>query len=135
MADEPAKRPKRKLRNPESFREKALKASTEKKESQTLRKIKRVLSYPFIKAGEGIKAFFGLSVFKPFRKPARIIGKIIFPSYFRKSFAELKLVTWPSFKQSRQLTFAVLVFAVVFGLAIAGLDWGLDKAFKNLLLK
>lgn len=135
MADEPAKRPKRRLRNPESFREKALKANTEKKENPILRRTKQVLAYPFKQLGRGVKAFFGLSIFKPFRKPARIIGRILLPSYFRKSFIELKLVTWPTFKQSRQLTYAVLVFAVVFGLAIAGLDWALDKAFRNLLLK
>jgi preprotein translocase SecE subunit len=135
MAEEPVKRPKRKLRNPESFREKALKASAEKPENRIFKRIKMVSAYPFKLAGRGIKAFFGLKLFKPFRKPARIVGKILFPSYFRKSFEELKLVTWPTFTQSRQLTFAVLVFAVVFGLSIAGLDWGLDKVFRNLLLK
>jgi preprotein translocase SecE subunit len=48
---------------------------------------------------------------------------------------ELRLVTWPNWKQSRQLTFAVLVFAVIFGAAIAVVDYGLDKVFRNILLK
>jgi preprotein translocase SecE subunit len=72
---------------------------------------------------------------KPLHKPARIFGKIIVPPYFRSSFAELKLVTWPNWTQSRQLTTAVLIFAVIFGAAIAGVDWGLDKIFKHILLK
>jgi preprotein translocase subunit SecE len=32
------------------------------------------------------------------------------------------------------LTFAVLVFAIVFGAVIAGVDWVLDKIFRHLLL-
>ncbi|HET9098655.1 MAG TPA: preprotein translocase subunit SecE [Candidatus Saccharimonadales bacterium] len=135
MAEKPTRQIKRKVRNPESFRERASKAGNEKKKNSYLSSFFKALLFPFRWLARKIKSFFRLNVFKPFRRPARIIGKIIFPSYFRQSFQELKLVTWPGWKQSRQLTFAVLVFAIVFGAAIAGVDWGLDKVFKNVLLK
>jgi preprotein translocase SecE subunit len=64
-----------------------------------------------------------------------LLGKILVPPYIRNSWKELKQVTWPNWKQSRQLTFAVLVFAVIFGAAVAIVDFGLDKLFKHILLK
>jgi preprotein translocase SecE subunit len=73
--------------------------------------------------------------FKPLRKPLRIIGLVIFPVYFRRSWQELKLVTWPGFKQSLRLTWAVLLFAIIFGTAVALVDYGLDAVFKRILLK
>jgi preprotein translocase SecE subunit len=82
----------------------------------------------------------GLSIwqaswFRPFRFVGRWIGLILWPPYFRNSARELMLVTWPSFRQTWRLTFAVLSFAAVFGLLIAGVDYGLDKLFKEVLLK
>jgi preprotein translocase SecE subunit len=74
-------------------------------------------------------------VLRPLKRPARFVGRIIYPSYFRNSWKELKQVTWPTLKESRQLTYAVLIFAVVFGATIALVDYGLDKAFKDFLLK
>jgi len=69
------------------------------------------------------------------KKPFRIIGHILLPSYFRNSWKELRQVTWPNRKQSWQLTLAVIVFAVTFGLIIAVVDFGLDKLFKQVLIK
>ncbi|HSW66815.1 MAG TPA: preprotein translocase subunit SecE [Bacillota bacterium] len=68
-------------------------------------------------------------------KPFRIMGYILWPTYFRNSFKELRQVTWPSRRESFQLTGAVLVFASIFGIAIALVDYGLDKLFKQVLLK
>jgi preprotein translocase SecE subunit len=75
------------------------------------------------------------SWFRPFRFVGRWIGLILWPPYFRNSARELMLVTWPNFRQTWRLTFAVLSFAAVFGLLIAGVDYGLDKLFKEVLLK
>jgi preprotein translocase SecE subunit len=77
---------------------------------------------------------------KPFKwlgkyKAFRFIGYIFVPPYFRNSFKELKLVTWPGKRQSIRLTYAVLGFSIVFGLAIAIVDYGLDKLSKQVLLK
>jgi preprotein translocase subunit SecE len=60
---------------------------------------------------------------------------VIVPRYFRNSWAELRRVTWPGRKETRQLTSAVLVFAVIFGILIATVDYGLDKVFKKVILK
>lgn len=68
------------------------------------------------------------------RKP-NILVRIIVPAYFRNSWRELRMVTWPTWKLSRQLTVAVLIFAVIFAGLIGLVDWGLDKAFKVIFLK
>jgi preprotein translocase SecE subunit len=65
----------------------------------------------------------------------RIIGLILVPPYFRNSWKELRQVTWTKPKESIRLTFAVVVFATVFGALVAALDFGLDKVFKEVLLK
>ncbi|MBL8121365.1 preprotein translocase subunit SecE [Candidatus Saccharibacteria bacterium] len=56
-------------------------------------------------------------------------------SYMRDSWRELRGVTWPTFREGRRLTTAVIIFSIVFGLLIAGIDFGLDKAFRQILLK
>lgn len=57
------------------------------------------------------------------------------PKYFIESWAEVKKVTWPNRKETWQLTFAVFMFAGIFGLLITVVDYGLDKVFKAVLLK
>ncbi len=69
------------------------------------------------------------------RQPFRFIGRILLPRYFRNSWKELRLVSWPKRKEAFDLTFAVLAFAVVFGGVVALVDFGLDKLFKDILLK
>jgi preprotein translocase SecE subunit len=71
----------------------------------------------------------------PIRIIGKVLGLILFASYFRGSFRELRLVTWPGRRESLRLTSAVLVFAIVFGAIVAGVDFGLDKLFKELVLK
>ena len=71
------------------------------------------------------------TIFKPFIW----LGNKIVPKYFKNSFQEIKLVTWPNKKESRQLTSAVVVFAVVLSLIVALIDLGLDKVFKKVILK
>lgn len=68
-------------------------------------------------------------------KPIHIIGLVIVPRYFRNSWKELKLVVWPGRRETWRLTSAVLIFAVVFGVMIAIVDYGLDKVFKKIILK
>jgi preprotein translocase SecE subunit len=68
-------------------------------------------------------------------KPFRILGRILLPQYVRNSWKELRQVTWPGRKESWQLTLAVIIFAILFGAAIALVDYGLDKVFKQVLLK
>jgi preprotein translocase SecE subunit len=68
-------------------------------------------------------------------KPVHIIGLVIVPRFLRNSWRELRLVAWPSRRESRRLTSAVLIFAVIFGVLIALVDFGLDKVFKKVILK
>ena len=126
MANQSVK--KRQVKNPETFRERALKVSESEDKPVKISRLKVFLVRVFGPAGKILRK---LSNFKPIK----LIGKIIFPSYFRSSWRELKQVTWPSWRQSRQLTFAVLLFAFIFGALIAVVDFGLDKLFRNILLK
>jgi preprotein translocase SecE subunit len=127
VADQPDK--KRRVKNPETFRERAAKATETPEPSKTSR---------LKKAGRigGIIKPIGRPVGAVARtKPGRIIGKVLLPSYLRNSWRELRLVTWPNWNESRRLTFAVLIFAIIFGATIALVDLGLDKLFKHILLK
>ena len=83
---------------------------------------------PLKQIGHGLRWFFRL-------KAIRFIGRILGLKYIRDSFAQLRTVTWPSFRDSLRLTGAVISFAVIFGLFVAVVDYGLDKVFKELLLK
>jgi preprotein translocase SecE subunit len=53
----------------------------------------------------------------------------------RNSFKELRHVAWPTGKQTLQLTSAVILFSVIFGVVVALFDFGLDKLFKQVLLR
>jgi preprotein translocase SecE subunit len=132
VADEPKKR---RLKNPESFRERAVKESIKSEQPKRSTKLGGNVAKPFKAVGSGAKKIANLKVFKPLHRPLKFIGRIIFPRYFRDSWRELKQVTWPGWKQSYHLTFAVIVFAAVFGAVIAAVDYGLDKLFRNILLK
>jgi len=139
MADEQPNKAKRRVKNPETFRERALKATESAGKPKTTGPFKRALSAVFKPIGRGLKTFFTLPPFRfllrVLRPVGKILGKIFFVSHLKSSWAELRLVTWPGWRQSYQLTFAVLIFAIVFGAAIAGVDYVFDKAFRHILLK
>ncbi len=127
------------VKNPETFRERAIKATEqsgkESKRSKLAGTPKKVLSpigRPIGRAGTRVGKL----------KPVKIVGKgfhyiglVVLPRYIRNSWKELRMVSWPSWTQSRKLTFAVIVFAAIFGVIVAGVDYGLDKLFKQVLLK
>jgi len=56
------------------------------------------------------------------------------PGYFRSAVKELRLVTWPSRKETWKLVISVFLFSIIFGSAIAIVDYGLDKLFKQAFL-
>lgn len=66
--------------------------------------------------------------------PLRVF-KFLVPSYFKNSFKELKQVTWPTRRETLKLTFAVFMFATIFGIFITLVDYGLNSVFKRILLK
>jgi preprotein translocase SecE subunit len=133
MADEQPNKPTRRIvKNPETFRERAIKAS---ETSDTPSRAGAAKQASGKAASRVFTPFRRLSGFLGKYRFFRVLGKVLLPAYFRNSYKELKLVTWPSWKQSRQLTYAVLVFAIVFGGVIALVDYGLDKVFRQVLLK
>jgi len=132
VADKPDKKTKRRVKNPETFRERAVKAteiSDKPKRGAGLKQAgSKVASPVFGPVAKVLSKVFSL-------KPFRLVGKILLPVYVRRSWHELRLVTWPGWQESRRLTFAVLIFAVIFGASIALVDYGLDVVFKHILLK
>jgi len=124
-ADTPKRRTAKKA---ETVREKTEKAAENSKKPRRLQATTH-------KAGAPVRATRkGLGKLGKF-KPLRIIGLILVPPYFRNSWKELKQVTWPKRRESFRLMFAVVAFAAVFGSLVAALDFGLDKVFKEVLLK
>lgn len=139
MAESAPKSKRRIVKNPETFRERAVKAVEASDKPSRKSRVGAVISWPFKKIFRPIRRFFKWLVkYQPFKFIAKIlhyIGLVLLPPYVRNSWKELKLVTWPNWKQSRQLTFAVLVFAVIFGILVFVVDLALDKIFRQILLK
>ena len=126
----------------ETVRERTAKGPAKKSSSRRIRGTARVVAKPFtaiwlvlIKIARPLRFLLWPFKTRPLRFIGRIISKVLFLGYFRDSWRELRNVTWPSRKETRQLTSAVFAFAIVFGLAVTVIDYGLDKIFKNLLLK
>jgi len=115
---EPAKPKRRMVKQTESIREKTVKAAQPKPEKKT-DVLRLTLHY----------------IGTPFQWIGRVLGYIVWPKYFRNSVKELRQVTWPTTRETWQLVLAVIIFSVVFGTIIAIVDFGLDKAFKQVLLK
>lgn len=65
----------------------------------------------------------------------RFIATALGIRFLRGSWSELREVTWPARRESFRLTSAVISFSVIFALILAVVDYGLDKLFKQLLLK
>lgn len=50
--------------------------------------------------------------------------------YVSQSYKELKYhVTWPTYVEAQKLTIIVLVFSIIFALAI----WGIDTVFNSIV--
>jgi preprotein translocase SecE subunit len=92
------------------------------------------------KAGAGLKKtrITRNPITKIIARIGRIILKVlrwVVPKYFVNSWREVRLVTWPSRKETWRLTMAVFIFAIVFGAMVAGVDKVLDIIFKKVVLK
>ena len=137
MAEKQTGKPQKKrlVRNPETFREKAVKATSNSDKPTRRRRVVGGIGAVVKPVVRPVAKLAKLGPFKVLGKVLRFVGRIIVPAYFRNSWKELRLVTWPSRRLSIRLTFAVLLFAIVFGALIAVVDFGLDKLFKEILLK
>ncbi len=132
MTDQ-SNKPKRRLRPAQaSIRERAQAArETKPQKISRLSRIGKAIRKPF-----GVSHSF-LIRFKTMRaigKVLKVIGRILLPYYFRNSWKEIRLVTWPNRRETRRLTLAVLGFAIVFGALVASLDYGLSHLFQSIIL-
>lgn len=123
MAEEqPTKAKRRIVKKAETVREKVEKekiaSAKPKKEKGVVRLTLYYISWPLRMLGRGIKK----------------IGRYVVPGYFKKSWEELKQVTWPTWRETWKLTLAVIIFSAVFGALITVVDYGLDKLFKQVLI-
>ncbi len=72
----------------------------------------------------------------PDNKVGKILGTRVrlVPRFLREAWAEIKLVTWPTRKETIRLTIAVFVFAFIFAVFVGILDLILDKIFRRIIL-
>ena len=130
---EPTKK-KRLLKKTETVRERSTKPVKEAK-PRRLHAAKSTVARPFAHAARIGKKEYYLPM--PDNRVGRFLNKrrSIIPRFFKESFAELRQVTWPTRRMTLNLTVAVFLFAFFFGLVVAATDFGLDKLFKQLIIK
>ena len=130
VAEESVKPKRRMVKKAESVRELAEKSvkNPVQKEPGIIRMTLGYIGKPFVVVGRAL-AWVG------HKQPFKFIGHLLWPAYFRNSWKEMRQVTWPNRRESLQLTTAVIIFSIIFGVIIAVVDYGLDKVFKQVLLK
>lgn len=101
--------------------------------------IARIVRFPFLVIFWPFRMLYRYVIQPPFRylnkfKFFRVIGYIFVPPYFRQSWRELRLVTWPNFRETYSLVIAVIIFSIIFGVIVALVDYGLDKLFRAVIL-
>jgi preprotein translocase SecE subunit len=126
---------KRIRKGPQTVRERARDAASAKdKKPRRLRRASGVAARP-LKAVRrlGRKEYY---LPLPDSRLGRFLNKrrSLVPRYFRESWQELRLVTWPGRKETWQLSLAVFIFAIVLGLAVSVVDYGLNNLFRKVLL-
>lgn len=120
---------------PVTVREKAEQERIKTEKVSSKQKVATGAKHKAKKAG----AFLGKEYYMPM--PDNRVGRFMnkrrsfIPKYFRDSWAELKLVTWPGRLETWRLTFAVFIFAILFGIFIGVIDKGLDTLFKDIILE
>lgn len=53
--------------------------------------------------------------------------------YVKESIQELKQVTWPTWEELKGSTLVVILFSIIMGLYIAGLDVGLSWVVEKIM--
>lgn len=103
--------------------------------SRRLRSTASKVAGPLGKARQTGKREYHLPL--PDNRAGRVLRKRvrIMPAFMRDAWQEIKQVTWPTAKDTMRLTLAVFIFAAVFAAIVGVLDFGLDKLFREVLLK
>lgn len=138
MVKKSDKKPKeavKKSRANETVREKAARSKSQASKPKRRLQSKTSAVKPKIKSAVhiGKKEFF---IPLPDTKAGRFLNKPrhIIPKFFRDSWKELKLVTWPNRSETFRLTIAVFIFAIILAIFVASIDWVLTKLFREILL-
>lgn len=73
----------------------------------------------------------------PDKKGVRVLNKKVryIPSFLKNSWAELKQVSWPTKISALKLTFAVIIFSVVFAAFVQALDYIFSRVVKEIILR
>lgn len=85
------------------------------------------------KRGGQTKGKVGSPLSKVFGFLGKILSKLV-PGFLKGAFNEIRQVTWPGRRETIRLTWAVFVFAIIFSIIVAALDFVLDKIFKSIIL-
>ena len=126
---------KKRLIKTETMRDKSVKAKSKADKPRRLKQTANAIARPFKSAKKVAKMEF--YVFTPQEKGVKGFltkRRNWTPGYFRTAFKELKQVSWPSRRETWRLMTAVFIFALVFGLLITVVDYGLEKLFKGAFL-
>lgn len=125
---------KRRIKKSETVREKTEKATKTTSKPRRVRRTASAATKP-LKAAHSIgrKEFY---LPMPDTKVGRFLNKrrSLTPRFLRDAWNELRQVTWPSNRETLKLTFAVLMFALVFGSLIWVVDYGLENLFRKVLI-
>ncbi len=126
---------KRQLKRSETVRERSQKVQSKPDKSRRLHATTKKISRPFKTAAHVGRKEYYLPI--PENRVGRFLNKRrhFIPLYFRQSWRELRQVTWPGRKETWKLTLAVISFAIIFGVLVAIVDFGLDKLFRKVILK
>lgn len=125
---------KKRIRRTETVRERSAKGQKESNHPMRLRKVGGTVASPL----KRIAAFGRVEFYLPMpdNKVGRFLNKrrSFMPRYFINAWKELRQVKWPTARETTKLTIAVFVFAIIFGVVIALVDYGLDYIFKQVIL-
>lgn len=110
-------------------------AASKKRGEKKTAKERRFAPIKKIRSGGGKKR--NRFVRLPDNRLGRFLDRLLFavPRYLKGAWQELRLTTWPGRRETIRLTFAVFVFSAIFAVFIAGLDFVLDKLFKQIIIK
>ncbi len=118
-----------------SMRESAQKSREDATKTKRIRRAATAAAKPVGKVRQAIKQEFHVIP----QKQGGFLGFLsksrrLTPRYISDSLKELKFVTWPGRKETWKLVFAVFLFAIVLGLFISVLDFGLEKLLREVIL-
>jgi len=116
-----------------TMRESSAKSRAKADKPKRVRKAASIAKKPISSVSNALKKEYHLV--KPKEKPTFFTkSRTLTPGYFRSALKELRQVTFPGRKETWRLVLAVFMFALVMGITIAVLDYGLEKLLREVIL-